>query len=62
MVRRAKKALAIRVIANLNCTTQEGWSDYARALHQPGADAIELNIYFISVDVAITGREDERVS
>ena len=60
IVRRAKESVAIPVIASLNCTTREGWVDYARALEQAGADAIELNVYFIPTDPALGGREVER--
>ncbi|HEX8013080.1 MAG TPA: dihydroorotate dehydrogenase-like protein [Casimicrobiaceae bacterium] len=60
IVQRAKEAIAIPVIASLNCTTHEGWSDYARGLQQAGADAIELNIYLIPADLAMTGREVEQ--
>ena len=56
----AKTAVAIPVIASLNCVTQAGWSDYARSLQEAGADAIELNIYFIATDLAMTGRDVER--
>ena len=60
IVRRAKDAIAIPVIASLNCVTPAGWVDHARALQEAGADAIELNIYFIPVDPALTGREVEQ--
>jgi len=60
LVRRAKEALAIPVIASLNCTTLGGWVDYARGLAEAGADAIELNVYFIPADVTTTGRDIER--
>lgn len=60
IVRRAKEAVAIPVIASLNCSTREGWVEYARKLQQAGADAIELNIYFIPADPALGGREVEQ--
>lgn len=60
IVRRAKEAIGIPVIASLNCTTQEGWGNYARALQQAGAGAIELNIYFIPADLTMTGRDVEQ--
>lgn len=60
LVRRAKASVAIPVIASLNCITPAGWVDYARALQQAGADAIELNIYFIPADPALGGREVEQ--
>ena len=60
IVRRAKNAIGVPVIASLNCTTQQGWIDYARGLQQAGADAIELNVYFIPADLTMTGREVEQ--
>lgn len=60
IVRRAKAAIGIPVIASLNGVSYTGWVDYARGLQQAGADAIELNIYFIPADLAMTGRDVER--
>jgi dihydroorotate dehydrogenase (fumarate) len=60
IVRSAKEAVGIPVIASLNGITREGWTDYARSLQQAGADAIELNIYFIPADLAMTGRDVEQ--
>lgn len=60
IVRRAKNAIGIPVIASLNCVTHAGWTNYARSLQEAGADAIELNIYFIPADLAVTGREVEQ--
>jgi dihydroorotate dehydrogenase (fumarate) len=59
-LRRASDALDIPVIASLNGTTTEGWTDYARELEQAGAAAIELNVYSIPVDLAVSGAEIER--
>jgi len=52
---RASQALEIPVIASLNGTTSEGWIDHARRFEQAGAAAIELNIYSIPVDLAVSG-------
>jgi dihydroorotate dehydrogenase (fumarate) len=60
IVRHAKAAIGIPVIASLNCTTQDGWMDYARGLQDAGADAIELNIYFIPADLTTSGRDIEQ--
>jgi dihydroorotate dehydrogenase (fumarate) len=60
IVRRAKAAIGIPVIASLNCISHSGWVDYARGLEEAGADAIELNIYFIPADLAMTGRDVEQ--
>lgn len=42
-----KAALSVPVIASLNGTTPGGWVSYARALQDAGADALELNVYYI---------------
>jgi dihydroorotate dehydrogenase (fumarate) len=59
-LRRASEALDIPVIASLNGTTSEGWTGHASALEQAGAAAIELNIYSVPVDPAISGADIER--
>lgn len=59
MVRRAKAALAVPIIASLNCVTAAGWADYARDLESAGADAIELNIY-VAADLSLTGAAVEQ--
>lgn len=60
VVRRAKESLAIPVIASLNGSTSAGWTGYAALLEQAGADAIELNVYLLAADPALTGREVEQ--
>jgi dihydroorotate dehydrogenase (fumarate) len=60
LVRRAKDAVEIPVIASLNCMTHAGWVDYARGLEEAGADALELNIYFIPADLTMSGRDVEQ--
>jgi len=47
---RAKTELESPVIASLNATSAGGWTRYARLLGRAGADAIELNLYFVSAD------------
>ena len=59
-LRRASEALDIPVIASLNGTTTEGWTGHARTLEQAGAAAIELNIYSVPIDPAVSGAEIER--
>lgn len=60
IVRRAKESIAIPVIASLNGTTRAGWVNYASALQDAGADALELNVYFIPVDPVVSGRQVEQ--
>jgi dihydroorotate dehydrogenase (fumarate) len=59
LLERAKAALSIPVIASLNCITTGAWQSYARSLEQAGADALELNVYFVPADVMLSGREVE---
>jgi dihydroorotate dehydrogenase (fumarate) len=56
---RLKRALSIPVIASLNGCSQGGWTDYAQRFEAAGADAIELNIYQLVTDPAISGDEVE---
>jgi dihydroorotate dehydrogenase (fumarate) len=51
-IRRLKAALDIPVIASLNGTTRGGWVRHARAIQEAGADALELNVYFVAADLA----------
>jgi len=49
-IARIKSAVDIPVIASLNGTTPGGWIKYARGMEAAGADAIELNVYYIATD------------
>ncbi len=59
LLRKAKQSLEIPVIASLNGITVGGWINYAAKLEQAGADAIELNVYYIPTDPLLTGAEVE---
>jgi dihydroorotate dehydrogenase (fumarate) len=60
LVRRARGALTIPVIASLNGATEASWTDYARQLEDAGASALELNIYFIPSDLTLDGHAIEQ--
>ena len=49
-IRRAKEAVDIPIIGSLNGMSRGGWIDYARQIEQAGADAIELNVYFLAAN------------
>jgi dihydroorotate dehydrogenase (fumarate) len=49
-----KAALDVPVIASLNGITAAGWVEYGRELEQAGADALELNVYYVAADPAET--------
>ena len=55
----AKKAVAIPIIASLNGSSKGGWVRYAKMMQEAGADALELNIYFVAADVEMTGHDVE---
>ena len=55
----AKKVTRLPVIASLNGSSVGGWTDYAKQIQQAGADALELNIYYIPTDMNLTGTEVE---
>jgi dihydroorotate dehydrogenase (fumarate) len=60
VIRRAREAVDIPVIASLNGITDAGWIEYARLVEEAGANAIELNVFFIPADVAESGRDVEQ--
>jgi dihydroorotate dehydrogenase (fumarate) len=60
LLERAVAAVDVPVIASLNGVTPEGWTDYARAMQDAGAAAIELNIYYVPGDPRIPGRDVEQ--
>ncbi|MBK1693748.1 dihydroorotate dehydrogenase [Chromatium weissei] len=58
-IRKLKETLGIPVIASLNGVTSSGWVRHARAIEQAGADALELNVYYIAGDIRQSGVEVE---
>ncbi len=50
LIRKAKEAVKIPIIASLNGVSIGGWVDYAKKIEEAGADALELNVYFIPTD------------
>lgn len=60
LIQSAKSAVKIPVIASLNGCTPHGWGRYAKMLVDAGADALELNIYFVPTDPQVTSAEVER--
>lgn len=58
-IRRAKARVGIPIIASLNGVSPGGWTRYARLIEQAGADALELNIYFVPTDPLLDSEEIE---
>ena len=53
-IQKAKASVQIPIIASLNGSTAGGWVEYAQKIEKAGADAIELNIYWIPTDPSLT--------
>ncbi|MHB8878256.1 MAG: dihydroorotate dehydrogenase-like protein [Myxococcaceae bacterium] len=60
LLKRAKKAVEIPVIASLNCSAPGSWSEYAKQIEEAGADALEVNCYFVAADPSVSGEEVEK--
>lgn len=59
LIRKAKESVNIPIIASLNGSTNGGWIDYAKKMQEAGADAIELNIYYIPTDMNLSSLDIE---
>lgn len=58
-LRKAKEAVDIPIIGSMNGTSKGGWLDYAKKIEEAGADALELNIYFIPTTDTLFGLDVE---
>ena len=59
-VRKAKERVKFPIIGSLNGITPKGWIDYAKQLEQAGADALEVNIFYIPADIRLSGVDVEQ--
>jgi dihydroorotate dehydrogenase (fumarate) len=57
---RIKAAVRVPVIASLNGTTPRAWVEYARLIQQAGADALEINTYYLATDPLESGEDVEQ--
>ena len=60
-IRLAKRAASIPIIASLNGTSPGEWTQYAPLIEEVGADALELNLYYIPTDPLLTGEAVEQM-
>ncbi len=58
-VRKTKQAVKIPIIGSLNGVSTGGWIKYARKIQDAGADALELNLYYLPTDPTIPSNELE---
>jgi dihydroorotate dehydrogenase (fumarate) len=60
LIRQARAAVDIPIIASLNGASPGGWTEYARRMQEAGASAIELNLYFIPSDISASAEQIEK--
>ncbi len=60
LIRQATEAVDIPIIGSLNGVTDAGWAEYAKDISDAGAQALELNVYYIPADVGIAARDVEQ--
>lgn len=60
-IQRAKAAVDMPIIGSLNGVTNDGWTEYAKLIEDAGADALELNIYYIPTDPELAGADVEEM-
>jgi dihydroorotate dehydrogenase (fumarate) len=58
-IRKCKQAVSIPIIASLNCKSLGGWTDFAQKIGEAGADALEVNIYYMPTDTDRTAEQVE---
>ena len=59
-LKKLKQAVKIPVIGSLNGVSTGGWIKYAKKIQDAGADALELNIYYLPTDSSLTSAELEK--
>ena len=61
LIRNAKESLEIPVIPSINCLSSEGWIDFAKQIASTGADALEVNVFFLPVTSKETSADAEKL-
>jgi len=61
LIRTAKENLGIPVIPSINCLSSGGWVDFAKQIASAGADAIEVNVFFLPVTSKETSADAEKL-
>jgi dihydroorotate dehydrogenase (fumarate) len=59
LIRAAKESVDIPIIPSLNGVSLGGWTGYAKRFEEAGADAIELNVYFIPTSFSLMSYDVE---
>ncbi|MCB8994861.1 MAG: dihydroorotate dehydrogenase-like protein [Bacteroidales bacterium] len=61
LIRDAKRAISIPVIASINCVSASEWMDFAVKIEEAGADALELNVFYLPVDKDKSSADYEKI-
>jgi dihydroorotate dehydrogenase (fumarate) len=61
LIKNAKTKLGIPVIPSINCFSSKGWTDFARNIVEAGADALEINVFFMPLDRKKTAADSEKI-
>ena len=60
LIRESKKSVSIPVIASVNCTYSHEWAFFAKELESAGADALEMNMFFLPTDFNRSNKDKEQ--
>jgi len=61
LIRKAKEIIKIPVIPSINCFSSEGWIGFAKEISEAGADALEINVFFLPSDRKKSSIDSEKV-
>ncbi len=61
LIESAKKSVSIPLIASVNCVSSSEWTDFAKQIEEAGADALELNVYFIPLNRDYSSQDYEKI-
>jgi dihydroorotate dehydrogenase (fumarate) len=61
LIRKAKEKISIPVIPSINCYSSEGWTGFAKNIAEAGADALEINVFFLPTDRKKSSADSEKV-
>ncbi len=61
LIKNAKKNLSIPVIPSINCFSSKEWTNFARNIADSGADALEINVFFMPVNRKQSASDAEKV-
>ena len=61
LIKEAKAAVSIPIIASINCVTSKDWIDFAKKIELAGADALEVNVYVLPIDRNVSSEKYEAI-